>query len=265
MACHEREIVFLNKCKERLTSVLPNPVDCEPDMKKYLQKVNEYERILEQKDKEFQEVSSKVRLLEGESQRKVEEEKAKGRIEILRLGLELKIREQEKKQLKEAIQKMDTDMQGFEEVGGKIINIEYTQNQLIAENHRLKSLLPIEEKVNFEKYLQDKALASKLSQTSNEMIVIDTYARNITKILEAVMKGKEPPVEAMKLFLSLKKGKRNTELDTGRHILSKDIRLNELAKKNFETVGMVHRNLMKHMDEICEQYARIYGNHCNLQ
>lgn len=143
--------------------------------------------------------------------------------------------------------------------------LENTQFQLIIENDRLKNLLPESEKQKFEKYLEDKSVASMIIQTSAEVNAIDDYTKNMTKILEALLKGREPPIEAMRLIPNSKKDKMKSKMNSEKIALSGNIQLKDLTKANSEITEVVHHKYMRYMDDICEQYARVCGNHCNLQ
>ena len=66
--------------------------------------MREYEGVLQQKKEEAKIVSAKVQQLEEQSQGKIEEQQNKAKTEVRKLGIELKVRDQDIKQLKEAIE-----------------------------------------------------------------------------------------------------------------------------------------------------------------
>lgn len=74
------------------------------DIYTYLNKVKEYEKILVDKEKEAQEICAKVVEFETEGKAKIEAERTKGRDEVRRLELEIRVRDQELKHLNEVIQ-----------------------------------------------------------------------------------------------------------------------------------------------------------------
>lgn len=66
--------------------------------------MREYEEMLQQKKEEAKIVHAKVQELEEKSQGKIEEQQNKDKTDLRKLGIELKVRDQDIKQLKEAIE-----------------------------------------------------------------------------------------------------------------------------------------------------------------
>lgn len=94
---------------------------------------------------------------------------------------------------------------------------------------------------------------------------VEDYAKRLMAILEAAIKGEEPPIE---LILKHNRGAQESINKYNKKLQDndlKDVTIRHLTQQNLNIVEALHQSYIDYMNKICDNYAIRYGNDCNMQ